>query len=211
MAVLNGSAEDPEKNWGMRGADDAVKDAEVAEGGIAAERRVSYLTSSSGEEGAAPAAMRRQSSATNPSFREDSVKRVSDKFVELTPMLVMPWVKFKEQGCCPRSDVAATKELLVRYDEKEHVAIFVSHNWWQTSAAASRVETQTGTSASKESDDDEAPSSPRSPAKMKFDSGLPDYTSGEKANLKFRVLLSGVAALIQKDGLDEAKVVLWME
>lgn len=106
--------------------------------------------------------------------------------------------------------MAGNKELLLPYDETEHVAIFVSHNWWQTAATASRVETDAGGGAANAADDDR-PSSPRSPAKMKFDTGLPDYTTGEKANLKFRVLLSGVAALIQKDALDEGKVVLWME
>ena len=41
--------------------------------------------------------------------------------------------------------------------------------------------------------------------------GTPDYEEGERANLKFSVLCSGLVSLIERHGLDESKVVVWMD
>ncbi len=46
-----------------------------------------------------------------------------------------------------------------------------------------------------------------------FDMGCPDYTKGEKANLKWHVVVQGVEALIEEQGgkLDADKVMLWID
>jgi hypothetical protein len=120
--------------------------------------------------------------------RQQSEKRMREQFEEKTPMLVLPWSAFKEQESLVRSDVALKEDMLIQYDGTSHTAIFISHNWWQTAGAATRMAMGTTT-----------------------DTGQPDYTSGEDANLKYHVIKLGVASLIEKDGLDPSRVVLWMD
>ena len=43
------------------------------------------------------------------------------------------------------------------------------------------------------------------------DAAKPDFSSGDKAHLKFRVICGGVQELIQRESLDPERVVLWMD
>ena len=103
-------------------------------------------------------------------------------FPERTPMMVMRYVDFVQQGGIPRSDVAKRKGLLVTFDETEHIAVFVSHTWWLRPKDATS-----------------------------HDTGQPDYQEGDKANLKYRTTVRGVERLIEERGLDRSKVVLWID
>lgn len=117
--------------------------------------------------------------------RIQSTRRFRDRFEEHTPMMVMRFDKFRAHGSCPRSDVAQANGMLIPFGEKQ-VCIFVSHNWWQTAKLGARGDGG-------------------------FDTGAPDYTSGENAHLKFRTLVLGVENLIAKDALDASSVCLWMD
>ena len=44
-----------------------------------------------------------------------------------------------------------------------------------------------------------------------YDKGAPDYQSGEKKDLKWRVVCAGVENLIKAKGLKEADVMLWLD
>ena len=45
----------------------------------------------------------------------------------------------------------------------------------------------------------------------KYDRGAPDYQSGEKKNLKWRIICAGVERLIQEKGLRAEDVLLWCD
>ena len=45
----------------------------------------------------------------------------------------------------------------------------------------------------------------------KYDRGAPDYQSGEKKNLKWRIVCAGVERLIQEKGLRAEDVLLWCD
>ena len=45
----------------------------------------------------------------------------------------------------------------------------------------------------------------------KYDRGAPDYQSGEKKNLKWRIVCAGVERLIQEKGLCAEDVLLWCD
>ena len=61
---------------------------------------------------------------------------VLDTFEYSTPMLAMPFLRFKQQGRIFKStkawrDEALSKGWLVKYDEASgKIVIFVSHTWW---------------------------------------------------------------------------------
>ena len=44
-----------------------------------------------------------------------------------------------------------------------------------------------------------------------YDKGAPDYQSGEKKDLKWRVVCAGVESLIKAKGLKEQDVMLWLD
>ena len=53
-------------------------------------------------------------------------------FPLLTPMLVMRFETFAQQGHIPRSDEAQAKGMLEQFTaSSQQVAVFVSHRWWQ--------------------------------------------------------------------------------
>ena len=104
------------------------------------------------------------------------------QFVERTPMLVITFTAFKAHGSIPRSDEAKRLGLRIAFDKHSgHIAVFISHRWWQAHSVQG------------------------------FDAGCPDYTEGEKANLKWRVIVLGVEALIKRRSLDADKTVLWID
>jgi len=130
-----------------------------------------------------------------------------------TPMLVMPFLTFKEQGRIFKSvqswrDKALAAGSLVVHAKVERgtgkivegkldgrlvveegqVAIFLSHTWWDRAFV-------------------DASNDPNDP----YDKGAPDYQTGEKKNFKFQVICAGVKALIRQKGLNEEDVTLWVD
>ena len=111
-----------------------------------------------------------------------------------TPMLVMPFLQFKAQGRIMKSvqkwrDEALAQGWLVEFKEGEgKVAIFISHTWWDRDF---KDETNDASDV--------------------YDKGSPDWQSGEKKNLKWRVICAGVARLIEEKGLEAENVMIWCD
>ena len=111
-----------------------------------------------------------------------------------TPMLVMPYAHFKAQGRIMKSvqkwrDEALAQGWLVEYKEGEgKVAIFISHTWWDRDF---KDETNGASDV--------------------YDKGSPDWQSGEKKNLKWRVICAGVERLIAGKGLEAENVMIWCD
>jgi len=111
-----------------------------------------------------------------------------------TPMLAMPFLRFKEQGRIYKSiktwrDKALSEGLLVEYDKASgKIVIFVSHTWWDREFK----------------DETNQPDDP-------YDKGCPDWQSGEKKDLKWRVICAGVEKLIEQQGLKAEDVMLWVD
>jgi len=146
-------------------------------------------------------------------------------FVYSIPMLLMPFLRFKEQGRIEKSiktwrDEALSKGWLVEYDEASgKIVIFVSHTWWDRDFT--------------DDTNDET---------NKYDRGAPDYqlkdypdeerdvldyadsragpvsvSTGRKKtyqkpkDLKWRVICDGVEKLIEEQGLKAEDVMLWVD
>ena len=111
-----------------------------------------------------------------------------------TPMLVMPFLQFKAQGRIMKSvqkwrDEALAQGWLVEFKEGEgKVAIFISHTWWDRDF---KDETNDASDV--------------------YDKGSPDWQSGEKKNLKWRVICAGVERLIEEKGLEAKNVMIWCD
>ena len=111
-----------------------------------------------------------------------------------TPMLVMPFLQFKAQGRIMKSvqkwrDEALAQGWLVEFKEGEgKVAIFISHTWWDRDF---KDETNDASDV--------------------YDKGSPDWQSGEKKNLKWRVICAGVERLIEDKGLEAENVMIWCD
>ena len=127
-----------------------------------------------------------------------------------TPMLVMPFLHFKEQGRIFKStktwrDEALGKGCLVTYDKASgKIVIFVSHTWWDREFT--------------DETNDETD---------QYDRGAPDlqadYPDEERAtygkrktyqkpkDLKWRVICAGVETLIEEQGLKAEDVMLWVD
>ena len=111
-----------------------------------------------------------------------------------TPMLVMPFLQFEAQGRIMKSvqkwrDEALAQGWLVEFKEGEgKVAIFISHTWWDRDF--------------KDETND---------ANDVYDKGSPDWQSGEKKDLKWRVICAGVARLIEEKGLEAKDVMIWCD
>ena len=105
----------------------------------------------------------------------------------------MPFKAFKRQGRIFKSTTewraeAEDEGILVQFEaQKGHVAIFVTHTWWDRNYT------------DKTND----------PSDM-YDMGAPDYQTGEKKDLKWRVIVAGVERLIEEKGLGAENVVLWV-
>ena len=136
-------------------------------------------------------------------------KGAMPEFDLLTPMLVMPYSRFKEQGRIMKSvkgwrDEALTKGWLIEHTKGSgKSAIFISHTWWDREF--------------------------RDPANDRggvYDKGAPDYqadyasetrgkaqhTYQRPKDLKWRVICAGVERLVkQVHGLKEEEVVLWID
>jgi len=67
------------------------------------------------------------------------------------------------------------------FDQIEHIAIFISHEWWNRAGAG-------GDGV-----------------------GTPDHIEGRKANLKWRLIRDGVKSLAKQEGLSLNQLVLWMD
>jgi len=144
---------------------------------------------------------------------------VLDSFEYSAPMLLMPFLRFKEQERIFKStktwrDEALSKGWLVEYDEASgKIVIFVSHTWWDREF----------TDKTNDKTD-------------KYDRGAPDYQledypdeerdvleygngepTGEKEtyqkpkDLKWRVICAGVEELIEEQGLKAEDVMLWVD
>ena len=111
-----------------------------------------------------------------------------------TPMLVMPFLQFKAQGRIMKSvqkwrDEALAQGWLVEFKEGEgKVAIFISHTWWDRDF---KDETNDASDV--------------------YDKGSPDWQSGEKKNLKWRVICAGVERLIEEKRLEAENVMIWCD
>jgi len=134
-----------------------------------------------------------------------------------TPMLLMPFLRFKEQKRIYKStkiwrDEALSKGWLVEYDEASgKIVIFVSHTWWD-----------------REFTDD------TNDETNKYDRGAPDLQAdypdeerdtfdhmerptGQKKtyqkpkDLKWRIICAGVEKLIEEEGLKAEDVMLWVD
>ena len=111
-----------------------------------------------------------------------------------TPMLVMPFLIFKAQGRIMKSvqkwrDEALAQGWLVEFKEGEgKVAIFISHTWWDRDF---KDETNDASDV--------------------YDKGSPDWQSGEKKNLKWRVICAGVERLIKQKRLKAKNVMIWCD
>ena len=122
-----------------------------------------------------------------------------------TPMLVSPFLAFEEQGRICKSvkawrDAALADGRLIEYvrtaDEppkKKLTIIFISHTWWDR--------------AFKDSTND---------PNDKYDKGAPDWQSGAKKDLKWRLICQGVRTLVaqeQKRGVELKleEVALWID
>ena len=111
-----------------------------------------------------------------------------------TPMLVMPYRQFKAQGRIMKSvkkwrDEALEQEWLVEFKVGSgKVAIFISHTWWHRDF---KDETN---------DPDDV-----------YDCGCPDWQSGKKKDLKWRVICAGVERLIKQKRLKAENVMIWCD
>ena len=118
-------------------------------------------------------------------------------------MLVMPYAAFKAQGRIFKS-VKAWREKALRdgrlvvhaetgRDHRGKIVVFISHTWWDR--------------LFKDSSND--PSD-------KYDQGAPDWQSGAKKDLKWRLICQGVRTLVaqeQKRGVELKleEVALWID
>jgi hypothetical protein len=120
-----------------------------------------------------------------------------------TPMLVMPFRQFKAQGRIMKSvqkwrDEALEQGWLIEFSHEPQeglkvrsdgkVAIFISHTWWDREFV------------DETNDPDD-----------QYDIGAPDYQTGEKKDLKWRVICAGVSRLIEQEQLKEKDVCLWVD
>ena len=107
-----------------------------------------------------------------------------------TPMFVMPFARFKEQGriwkstSTWRADAFRNGWLLPHEPGAGLVTVYVSHRWWH--------------------------SPPGRPAGV-IDWGGPDHAEGANTNLKWKMLCAAVEALIARDKLDQNRVALWID
>ena len=112
----------------------------------------------------------------------------------LTPMLLIPFLFFVQLGRIPKStkawrEEARSKGWLVEYRREDgKIVIFISQTWWDREYL----------------DPDRDPND-------KYDKGGPDWQSGEKKNLKWRIIVAGVERLIEEKGLEASDVMLWMD
>ena len=116
------------------------------------------------------------------------------QFEQLTPMLVMPFRVFRAQRRIMKStkqwrDTARENGGLVIYEDgSSKIVIFISHTWW----------------------DRDFKDETNDPSDV-YDHGAPDHQSGAKKDLKWRIICDGVQRLIERDGLDEDDVHLWID
>ena len=119
------------------------------------------------------------------------------QFEQLTPMLVMPFTRFEAQGRIMKStkvwrdEALATGALVMWWGEQKgggKTVIFISHTWWDREFK----------------DETNDPND-------QYDQGAPDYQTGEKQNLKWRVICAGVRRLARKHGLKEEDISLWVD
>ena len=122
-----------------------------------------------------------------------------------SPMLVTPFLAFEEQGrICksvkPWREAALADGRLIEYvqtaDEppaKKLKIIFISHTWWDRDFK----------DGSNDPDD-------------KYDKGAPDWQSGEKKDLKWRLICQGVRTLVAQEKergveLKLEEIALWID
>ena len=140
-----------------------------------------------------PAALVALAAATAPNFELS------------TPMLVSPFLAFEEQGrICksvkPWRDAALADGRLIEYvrtadepPQKKLTIIFISHTWWHRDF----------TDSTNDPND-------------KYDQGAPDWQSGAKKDLKWRLICQGVRTLVAQEAkrgveLKLEEVALWID
>ena len=150
---------------------------------------------SAGAPGPAPAPATAPATAPEPAATSATALEFKmPDFEYSTPMLVMPFLQFKAQGRIMKSvqkwrDEALAQGWLVEFKEGEgKVAIFISHTWWDRDF---KDETNDASDV--------------------YDKGSPDWQSGEKKNLKWRVICAGVERLIEEKGLEAENVMIWCD
>ena len=120
--------------------------------------------------------------------------RFGQQFELTTPMLVMPFGVFKAQGRIMKSTKAwrdealANRSLVVHEGNSRQIVIFISHTWWDRSFK-------------------DVTNNPNNP----YDKGTPDFQTGEKKHLKWRIICAGVQRLLEQEGLKEEDVSLWVD
>jgi len=133
------------------------------------------------------------------------------------PMLLMPFLRFKEQGRIYKStktwrDEALSKGWLVEYDEASgQIVIFVSHTWWDR-------EFTDETNDETDQYDRGAPDLQADyPDERRDDFDHLGRPTGKKKtykkpkDLKWRVICEGVERLIEIRGLKAEDVMLWVD
>ena len=96
---------------------------------------------------------------------------------------------FKRLGDAVRRGEALAAGSLVEHKEGSgQIVIFISHTWWDRDF---KDETNDASDV--------------------YDKGSPDWQSGEKKNLKWRVICAGVQRLLEQEGLKEEEVSLWVD
>jgi len=133
------------------------------------------------------------------------------------PMLLMPFLRFKQQGRIYKSsktwrDKARSQGWLVEYDEHSgKIVIFVSHTWWDR---AFTDETNDKTDQYDRGAPDFQADNPDEERKNFDRFGRPmgqKQTYEKPKDLKWRVICAGVEKLIERQGLKAEDVVLWVD
>ena len=123
-----------------------------------------------------------------------AASRATLQFEQFTPMLVMPFRVFRAQRRIMKStkkwrDEALKNDNLIVYEDgSSKIVIFISHTWWDRDFK----------------DETNDP-------KDLYDRGTPDHQTGAKKDLKWRIICDGVQRLIERDGLNEDDVHLWID
>ena len=83
--------------------------------------------------------------STDETALTDIALRFGQQFELTTPMLVMPFLKFKAQGRIMKSTKAwrdealAAGSLVVHEEGSGKIVIFISHTWWDSISTPARV------------------------------------------------------------------------
>ena len=141
-------------------------------------------------------------------------------------MLLMSFATFKRQGRIVKSvkkwrDEALRQGWLVEYDEGAgKVVVFISHTCVPSPSRRAAVRPVPPPCAHPAwltpplvgpAGWDREYLDPDRDLEDPYDKGAPDYQSGEKKDLKWRIVCAGVENLVKAKGLKEEDVLLWLD